>query len=229
MELVLLVPFLNVTTTFTFGLAFHQQSNYRYNFIYLLHSLIFFMSLLARKIADGRVTHVLEIDGVDFNIRENASKHTTSAYELVQSRQACVLRRGEPFTINLICRKRSYDPNRDKIKFTFEFGSHPSTPKGTKGVFELDHSDTALLSRNNDQSNWRAKFVRKSGQNLEVLISTPVNLAVGLWRLHIDTWYGERWSQNVRHTHPDPIYMLFNPFHQGTFVRLKRMTSHPIE
>eukprot|EP00094_Tigriopus_californicus_P012932 TCALIF_12504-PA protein Name:"Similar to Hemocyte protein-glutamine gamma-glutamyltransferase (Tachypleus tridentatus)" AED:0.06 eAED:0.06 QI:229/0.77/0.6/1/0.55/0.5/10/109/752 len=164
--------------------------------------------------------HVLEIDGVDFNVRENASKHATSTYELVQTRQASVLRRGEPFTVNLVCQKRNYDPNRDSIKFTFEFGSHPSTPKGTKGVFQLEHADDTTSG--GEMSGWRARFIRKSGPNVEVRIFTPADLPVGLWRLYIDTWYENRWSQKLRHTHSDPIYMLFNPFHANDSVYLPK-------
>ena len=73
------------------------------------------------ELAEDR-THVLEVDGIDWFIRENGTTCHTSGYELVRERKAAVVRRGDVFTLGVSCKNRAYDPNRDKIRFIFEFG-----------------------------------------------------------------------------------------------------------
>ena len=73
------------------------------------------------ELAEDR-THVLEVDGIDWFIRENGTTCHTSGYELVRERKAAVVRRGDAFTLGVSCKNRAYDPNRDKIRFIFEFG-----------------------------------------------------------------------------------------------------------
>eukprot|EP00095_Tigriopus_kingsejongensis_P002392 maker-scaffold714_size108203-snap-gene-0.20 protein:Tk02392 transcript:maker-scaffold714_size108203-snap-gene-0.20-mRNA-1 annotation:"hemocyte protein-glutamine gamma-glutamyltransferase" len=169
-------------------------------------------------LSEEKATHVLEIAGLDWNIRENGDKHHTSQFELVQSRQACILRRGEAFTLGLMTKNRGYDPNRDHVRFSFEFGNYPSVPKGTKAMFELAHSH-----RHAKESDWRANYVRKSGQRLDVSIACPMNIPVGLWRVRIETWYGERVREKQIYANEDQIYILFNPFHPDDVVSL----AHP--
>lgn len=66
-----------------------------------------------------------------------------------------------------------------------------------------------------DADVWSVLFDRKSGQRVDAVVKIPVDLPVGLWRLSVTTWYGDRmFEQKVFHS-PDPFYVLFNPFHTG--------------
>ena len=48
--------------------------------------------------------HVLEVDGLDWNHRENGVANKTSEYELVQERKAMVARRGNKINISVNCK-----------------------------------------------------------------------------------------------------------------------------
>jgi hypothetical protein len=64
---------------------------------------------------------------------------------------------------------------------------------------------------------WEALFDRRVGHRVELLIRIPPNVGVGLWKLSVLTWFGEKpFGQNggmsqIHHS-DDPFYILFNPF-----------------
>ena len=98
--------------------------------------------------------------------------------------------------------------------------------KGTKALVELTHDapgstasngygSTAANSSPEKRGQWSVTFAKKSGHRLEVKVTSPVTLPVGLWRLRTVTWYGERFGDKSNYASPDPLYILFNPFNQG--------------
>ena len=68
-------------------------------------------------------SHILEVESVEWFCRENGSLHSTDKYEMVADRKACVVRRGDNFSLGIVGRNRAFDGNRDKMKLVFEFGS----------------------------------------------------------------------------------------------------------
>ena len=115
-------------------------------------------------------------------------------------------------------------------------GSYPSVPKGTKGIVNLEAnsfdrglrgvSPEPLLGANaKARHDWTATYLRSAGSNhkprFEARVSIPVSAPVGLWRLRIETRYGDKWSEpkNVFKTQ-DPFYVLFNPYDEDDPVFL---------
>lgn len=68
--------------------------------------------------------HVIEIEGLDWLIRENGSgqNHHTEDYELVSGRKAAVLRRGGSFSLGVSTKERTFDLHRDRMNVIMEFG-----------------------------------------------------------------------------------------------------------
>ena len=42
---------------------------------------------------------MVQIEGLDWFVRENGAKHHTDKFELVEERRACIVRRGDVFGI----------------------------------------------------------------------------------------------------------------------------------
>ena len=51
-------------------------------------------------------THVLAVEGVDWLLTDNGAKHKTSNYELVNQKKACIVRRGDVFSLAIKCKDR---------------------------------------------------------------------------------------------------------------------------
>ncbi len=50
---------------------------------------------------------------------------------------------------------------------------------------------------------------------MEVSVSVPTAAPVGLWNLTVESWYGDRRAERRIFKATEPIYVLFNPYHQG--------------
>ena len=55
------------------------------------------------------------------------------------------------------------------------------------------------------------------GNRVELLVRIPPNCPVGLWKLSVITWFGEKslgqsGAMSQVHHSEDPFYILFNPF-----------------
>lgn len=113
------------------------------------------------------------------------------------------------------------------IVFVYK-GQFPSTVKGTKGIAKVEPMPTnvrELPSKN--LKDWSAyvdnnrRFNHGSKQGrFELKIGIPVNAPVGLWRISIETWYADKWSEKKRFKSKDPVYILFNPFDESDPVHL---------
>jgi hypothetical protein len=143
---------------------------------------------------------------------DNAAKHKTGTYELVGQKKACIIRRGDVFSLAIKCKDRAFDMNKDRITLTFEFGTNPSVVKGTKAVTEMLQKRDFSLG-----GSWETLFDRRLGHRVEVMVRVPVNIPVGLWRLSVDTWQ----EGPTRLTHQrtfrteEQFYILFNPFQES--------------
>ena len=80
----------------------------------------------------------------------------------------------------------------------------------------------ACLNCTNILSDWEALFDRRAGHRVELLVRIPPHVPVGLWRLSVVTWYGEKSlsgqnGQNLSQIYhsEDPFYILFNPFNES--------------
>ncbi len=68
-------------------------------------------------------------------------------------------------------------------------------------------------------NNRRFNHGSKQGR-FELKVGIPVNAPVGLWRISIETWYADKWSEKKRFKSKDPVYILFNPFDESDPVHL---------
>jgi len=65
---------------------------------------------------------VIQVDAIDWFIRENGAKHHTDSFELVGQQKACIVRRGDVFGLAIIFAQRPFDLNRDRMAICVEFG-----------------------------------------------------------------------------------------------------------
>ncbi|KAK2155751.1 hypothetical protein LSH36_232g01006 [Paralvinella palmiformis] len=155
----------------------------------------------------------LKVLDINFNVEENAQRHHTEKYEITEWRTdpsgrslppQLVVRRGEPFDI-LIKFDRAYDTYKDDIKLVFTTGKKPRESKGTQVTLMLSDKD---LPRQ-----WGAKLVKNEGQSASIRIYTPPNCQVAKWNFKFDTIVKKGSGGKIfRYTHPNPFYMIFNPW-----------------
>ncbi|CAB4055845.1 TGM1 [Lepeophtheirus salmonis] len=145
------------------------------------------------NVIEDTKNHILEIEGIDWKIRENANVHKTTSYDLVNDRTAAVLRRGESFNLGIKFRNtRSFDINNDNVRLYLEFGIRPSLAKGTRVIIDVSTKDTRNTFRDSVEY-WFAHFLNTGpkSSSVEIVIYIPSDIPVGIWRLSVLTWYGK--------------------------------------
>ncbi|XP_033726364.1 hemocyte protein-glutamine gamma-glutamyltransferase-like [Pecten maximus] len=95
---------------------------------------------------------------------------------------------------------------RDELKIIFQTGDKPQPTKGT--LVEMNLSDADLSKQ------WGAKLVKRSDNDLQLEVMTPPACPIGRWNVKVRAVMkgGERGSISKVHSHPKPIYILFNPW-----------------
>ncbi|XP_033729965.1 hemocyte protein-glutamine gamma-glutamyltransferase-like, partial [Pecten maximus] len=154
------------------------------------------------------VKDLIVITGVKFDVNDDTVTHHTLKYDLTDRRQGkdglLVVRRGQPFQMTITC-DRPYDPEKDDIKLIFQTGDHPHPTKGT--LEEMILSDVDLPKQ------WGAKLVRRTNNDLQLQVMTPPFCPVGRWNVKVRAVKkGETPSISKVYSHPQPIYILFNPW-----------------
>ncbi|ESO96923.1 hypothetical protein LOTGIDRAFT_231723 [Lottia gigantea] len=152
--------------------------------------------------------NVLQVEKVDYNIRQNTPRHNTDLFEITQDDETpdpqLVVRRGTPFDITLTFNK-PYDKNNDDLRLVFETGDKPLPNKKTHVEFVLSDEDKP--------KEWGGKVKRQDRNNLEITIFTPPTCYVAKWDFKVDVVKKSDTKSSIfRYTHKDPIYILFNPF-----------------
>lgn len=165
-----------------------------------------------------------EVVYVDLRVKENSLQHHSILYEQIDhinplnpTGPSMVLRRGDQFNI-IIHLKQNYNKNTDKIRLEFSFGPRPQVGKGTL-IYLPIAKDRDSFGR--DPSKWDARVVRADGNQLNVQINLPANIAIGVWRFRISTKLAG--SRTIRtYTVKEALYMIFNAWSKDDAVYLSR-------
>ncbi|XP_045193134.2 protein-glutamine gamma-glutamyltransferase K-like isoform X1 [Mercenaria mercenaria] len=153
---------------------------------------------------------LIEVSKVDLAVKSNAKAHHTDEYDITETQDRLVIRRGQEFNINVEF-NRPYDSNKDDLRIVFQFGNYPKPSRGTHAEFILSDRDVP--------KEWGAYIKTKEGNSLSLVMNTPPTCAVGKWSLKIDVV--KRSENNVevfRYKHPSDIYILFNPWCRDDLV-----------
>lgn len=121
----------------------------------------------------------MDIERCDLNTEENHSRHHTEPF----GQKRLIVRRGQPFSINLHLSPGSKEFRQDDTSLTFivETGPLPRKESGTKASFSLSDST--------DDSEWSASATATddpSGNTLSVSINSSPNAPIGLYSLTLD-------------------------------------------
>ena len=165
--------------------------------------------------------HGVAVEQVFLDAKENAKKHHTEKYELVSEQNVAVLRRSTKFKLAIKTKSKSYlsgRPSRsyrDDIYLIFEFGKDGSLSKGTNVVVPVMNFLPKTIR--NDFSNWKAYVHSQTGTTLVVEVHISASAPVGIWKLKVESRYLPLTRTCTPYrpslfTHPEPIYILFNPY-----------------
>jgi transglutaminase 1 len=70
-----------------------------------------------------------------------------------------------------------------------------------------------ILSDKDLPKQWGAKIASTTGNTLSITVFTPPTCFVGKWSFSVDAIKKDKEKSKVfRYKHPEPIYMLFNPW-----------------
>ncbi|KAJ8302755.1 hypothetical protein KUTeg_019151 [Tegillarca granosa] len=138
---------------------------------------------------------------VDLQRTLNRYAHKTSGYEIPN----LIIRRGQAFEISIVF-DRSFNETEDELTLKFVTGRQPLQSKGTViSVNKVHQLKTG-------QWGFQITSVEDKKVNLKVLSSSES--IVGRYQLFVDTLHKntEGDVEQCRYTHPDDIYLIFNPW-----------------
>uniref|UniRef100_A0A6Q2X9F1 Protein-glutamine gamma-glutamyltransferase 2 n=1 Tax=Esox lucius TaxID=8010 RepID=A0A6Q2X9F1_ESOLU len=114
----------------------------------------------------------LDIASWDLECEFNNTDHRTE----LNGTERLIVRRGQPFTVNLHLRSGAYQPGSSALDLTAETGPQPSDQYGTRASFGLtDQIDT---------SQWSAA-VTSHMDMVSLSICSPPDAPIGRWRLSL--------------------------------------------
>ncbi|KAJ7999637.1 hypothetical protein DPEC_G00196470 [Dallia pectoralis] len=117
------------------------------------------------------MTEALDIGSWDLECEFNNTDHRTE----LNGAKCLIVRRGQPFTINVHLRSGVYQPGGSALDLTVETGPQPSDQYGTRASFGLtDQIDT---------SSWSAAVTSPPGTMVSLCICSPPDAPIGRWRL----------------------------------------------
>ncbi|ELU17782.1 hypothetical protein CAPTEDRAFT_227328 [Capitella teleta] len=141
-------------------------------------------------------------------IDTNTKEHHTDEYECTQgkNKQELIVRRGQAFSVDLQL-DRKYKRKRDRMMVIMKTGDDPRISKGTLIRMKV--------KKKLKSGHWSAAREETEGQSVTLSIQTAAGCVVGKWSLIITTELkldkGQE-SQIMSYTHPDQVYVLFNPW-----------------
>ena len=153
----------------------------------------------------------VDVENVFLYPQENAKNHHTEKYGLVSEQNIAVIRRAAKFNLAIKTKSRAIDLlTKDDVYITFEFGNNGSASKGTKVTIPVRsfHPETIR----NDFSNWKAFVHSQTGNTLVIEVQIRASVPVGIWKLKVETSFKSDSNVKAVFTHPEPIYILFNPY-----------------
>ncbi|CAG4998459.1 unnamed protein product [Parnassius apollo] len=158
-------------------------------------------------VSDGTRQGVLAVQGIDFCTETNGENHHTSKFNLMtRSVDRClVVRRGQAFKLDILL-NRPFDANRDAISFIFYVGDVEQ--RGPSG--DTSAAVPLLEKGSENLGAWSAVYEGQVDSHLMVAVTPAVECIVAAWRIDIDTKLIGGGS--LSYTHPQPIYILFNPW-----------------
>ncbi|XP_049869719.1 annulin isoform X2 [Pectinophora gossypiella] len=168
-------------------------------------------------VIDGTRQGVLAVQGIDFCNDTNGESHYTSKFNLMtRSVDKClVVRRGQPFKLDLLL-NRPYDATRDAVSFIFYVADVEK-----RGPSDDASAAVPLLEKGSESPRgWNAVYEGQMDSHLMVAVTPASNCIVGTWRLDIDTKLKSS-SSSLSYTHPQQIYILFNPWCPNDSVYLR--------
>ncbi|XP_004867843.1 protein-glutamine gamma-glutamyltransferase 2 [Heterocephalus glaber] len=127
----------------------------------------------------------LVLERCDLQLEVNGRDHRTADL----CRERLVLRRGQPFWLTLHFEGRGYEASVDTLTFSAVTGPAPSEEAGTKARFSL--SDAV------DGCAWSASAVDQQDGVLSLLLNTPADAPIGLYRLSLEASTGYQGSSFV--------------------------------
>nr|QVD39275.1 Hemocyte protein-glutamine gamma-glutamyltransferase [Schistocerca gregaria] len=164
--------------------------------------------------------HLL-VKSIELCSLQTAQKHHTERFECVHDDEPTpVLRRGQPFPVAITFSNRPYDQGRDVIMLTFSFGEKPSVGKGSRAVLAVGPKGARCLSGPGSRLaalEWDVALHAGHDATAEPLLKLQVEAAadcpVGKWKLEVKTRLrGDTTGQAGYFSHPQDIYILFNPW-----------------
>lgn len=127
----------------------------------------------------------LILERCDLQLEVNGRDHRTA--DLCRDR--LVLRRGQPFWLTLHFEGRGYEASVDTLTFSAVTGPAPSEEAGTKAHFSLSDAVEGCA--------WSASAVDQQDGVLSLLLNTPADAPIGLYRLSLEASTGYQGSSFV--------------------------------
>ncbi|XP_069507361.1 protein-glutamine gamma-glutamyltransferase 5-like [Ambystoma mexicanum] len=152
---------------------------------------------------------MLEVAFIDLLHQRNKEQHHTDDI----GGKRLIVRRGQPFAINLHFKTRGLQPGVDHIAFIVETGPWPEVSSGTKAVFPL--------AKSGSRNTWCAVSAGQNSTTLVASLSAPGNAIIGCYTLKIQVSTRDR---NILYQLGD-FYLLFNPWSQDDEVYLGNETQ----
>ncbi|XP_033749220.1 uncharacterized protein LOC117333912 [Pecten maximus] len=158
--------------------------------------------------SEDDINYLLHVTGVNFNFHDDCKAHHTDKYSLTEQQsgkdQFLVLRRGQPFQITLNF-DQPYDQQQHELELIFETGTYPVATKGTRVEMFLSAAD--------QHCEWRARLLEQKDLALTLEVITPPSCIIGRWHFKIKTFKKTNMRpSNKIYSHPQPVYILFNPW-----------------
>ncbi|XP_052759591.1 annulin isoform X1 [Galleria mellonella] len=155
----------------------------------------------------GTKQGVLAVQGIDFCIETNGEDHHTSKFNLMTRNvdRCLVIRRGQAFKLDLLL-NRPYDANKDALSFIFYVADVVK-----RGPSDDSSAAVPLLEKGSEiVGGWNVVYEGQMDSHLMVAVTAAADCIVAAWRIDIDTKISGGGS--LSYTHPQPIYILFNPW-----------------
>ncbi|XP_061543536.1 protein-glutamine gamma-glutamyltransferase 2 [Phycodurus eques] len=147
------------------------------------------------------MAQALDIDRWNLECDLNNTDHYTD----LNGVDRLIVRRGQPFSINLYLRSGSYQPGRSFLDCIAETGPQPSEQYGTRASFGL--------SANIDTSRWSAAVVSPPGDTVALSLCAAPDAPIG------------RYILTMGHSAQIEFILLFNPWCSGDPVYMDNKES----
>ncbi|KAM4612538.1 protein-glutamine gamma-glutamyltransferase 2 [Polymixia lowei] len=140
------------------------------------------------------MAQALDIARWDLECEFNNTDHRTD----LNGVDRLIVRRGQPFTVNLHLRSGAYQPGASSLSCIVETGPHPADQYGTRASFDL--------SANIDTSRWSAAVSSPPGNTVALSICSPPDAPIG------------RYTLTLGRSGRFEFILLFNPWCSGDAV-----------